>query len=627
MIRNAVGRRTGGPRARRRVKIRGGSLGPTLCWAVVFADIGTSVYYVPGILYGHFSGRSALFVAMTLVVFVLLTIKYAEVAWRYPEGGGVVTVASRALHPFAGLLGGLFIMVDYYLTAAISALSGFQYLAVLAPPLAPLTVAVGLTVAALVVLGVLNWLGIKESARVSMIFATTAAVFQILTVLATAFYLGPGGIVHSLQVLRNGPPLTPVVILSGYAAAFLAFSGLESIAQLAPAMREPRRVVAGRAMTVVVITMVVTSPLLTLWSTTLLSPNDNPNQFVSLLGLHVAGPLLGGAVAISGALLLIFASNTAIIGAYHVFVALTRMGFLPRVVEKHNHWRHTPHVAIFLVVAVPVAVVIASRGNLDLLGDLYAFGLLGAFVLTCLSLDVVRWHDRDSRSRWRWRAGYAVGVLTTVLVAIGWTTNLVAKPLATMFGGGLTVLGLIVGYLTYRHTRRRRPTVFPLPYRPGEPLVALQHARQLEPAEVLVILPHDPVAAEAIIDAASRAAAGRRAAFLYRGESPEQLESGLLEIADPYLKDYAAQDAFARAEALTRKTIPDRRYIYVPGDLPPEACGRVWRDVSAPETLVVDGDQDLLPALALDRIKRAEVDGVPILYLVTTKLRPVARAV
>jgi amino acid transporter len=151
-------------RQRRRVKVRGGNLGPLLCWAVVFADIGTSVYYVPGILYGQFQGRSAIFVAITLLVFLLLTIKYAEVAWRYPEGGGVVTVASRALHPFAGLLGGLFILVDYYLTAALSALSGFQYLAVLAPPLEPLPVAVALTVAALLALGLLNWLGIKESA-------------------------------------------------------------------------------------------------------------------------------------------------------------------------------------------------------------------------------------------------------------------------------------------------------------------------------------------------------------------------------------------------------------------------------------------------------------------------------
>src|SRR5580692_11878052 len=103
--------------ARRKVRVDR-PIGPILCWAVVFADIGTSVYYVPGILYGPFRSRSALFVLMTLFVFVLLCVKYAEVTWRYPEGGGVVNVSSQALHPFAGLLGGLFILVDYYLTAA-----------------------------------------------------------------------------------------------------------------------------------------------------------------------------------------------------------------------------------------------------------------------------------------------------------------------------------------------------------------------------------------------------------------------------------------------------------------------------------------------------------------------------
>src|SRR5437879_216039 len=167
-------------------------LGPFLCWAVVFADIGTSIYYVPGILYGQFGARSAIFVLMTLFVFILLCVKYAEVTWRYPEGGGVVNVASQALHPFAGLLDGLFI---------------------------------------------------------------------------------------------------------------LAFSGLESIAQLAPAMREPRKSVAYRAMGAVVMTMAITSPLLTLWSTTLLNgTNPDPNQFMSLLGAHVAGPLLGDYVAISGSI-------------------------------------------------------------------------------------------------------------------------------------------------------------------------------------------------------------------------------------------------------------------------------------------------------------------------------------
>src|SRR3979409_2398539 len=180
---------------RPRIKVRGGHLGPLLCWAVVFADIGTSVYYVPGILYGPYGGRSAIFVGLTLIVFVLLSLKYAEVAWRYPEGGGVVTVASRAMHPFAGLLGGLFILVDYYLTAALSALSGVFYVSYLYPSLTPLAVEV--TVGALVLLGFLNWVGIKESAAVSALFAIAAAVTQLLVVGAVAMSLGPSGVLHS----------------------------------------------------------------------------------------------------------------------------------------------------------------------------------------------------------------------------------------------------------------------------------------------------------------------------------------------------------------------------------------------------------------------------------------------
>src|ERR1700682_1949835 len=375
------------PRARRRIKVHGGSLGAFLCWAVVFADIGTSIYYVPGILYGPFGSRAALFVLMTLFVFILLCVKYAEVTWRYPEGGGVVNVSSQALHPFVGLLGGLFILVDYYLTAALSALSGVLYLAVVAPVFAPPSITLTATVGALVILGLLNAFGIKESARTTAFFASIAAGAQLLVVIAVAISLGPSGILHSFRALTSGPsiPLSGLVI--GYAAAFLAFSGLESIAQLAPAMREPRRMVATRAMLAVVMTMAITSPLLTLWSTTLLGPHDDPNQFISILGAHVAGRVFGGFVAVSGSLLLVFASNTAIIGAYHVFIALTRMGFLPRVMEVRNHWRRTPHWAILAAVLLPIIVVVGANAQVNVLGDLYAFVLLGTFVLTCVSLD------------------------------------------------------------------------------------------------------------------------------------------------------------------------------------------------------------------------------------------------
>src|SRR5690348_8423559 len=112
-------------------------LGPILCWAVVFADIGTSVYYVPGILYGTVGSLAGFFVFLTLTVFVLLTLKYSEVTHRFSQGGGVVTVAAQAMNHWVGALGGMFILVDYFLTAAISCLSGILYFSVIAPAIGP----------------------------------------------------------------------------------------------------------------------------------------------------------------------------------------------------------------------------------------------------------------------------------------------------------------------------------------------------------------------------------------------------------------------------------------------------------------------------------------------------------
>ena len=607
---------------RRRIKVRGGTLGPFLCWAVVFADIGTSIYYVPGYLYSTgFVTRSAIFVAIVLFVFALLCIKYAEVTWRYPEGGGVVNVSSQALHPFAGLVGGMFIMVDYYLTAAISAVSGALYIAIIFPSVGPAVVPA--VIVALVGLGVLNALGIKESARTTALFATFAAAGQLLVVAVTALYLGPAGIVESFHAVTRGPALTPLFLITGYGAAFLAFSGLESIAQLAPAMREPRRSVSNRAMGAVVLTMAVTSPLLTLWSTTLLGSNADPNQFISLLGTHVAGQLVGDYVAISGAILLVFASNTAIIGAYHVFIALARMGFLPRALERRNRWRFTPHWAILAAVAVPIVLVWVEKANVENLGDLYAFGLLGTFVLTCVSLDVVRWREHRHVSAGR-VLFFGIGVLTTLLVIAAWAVNLVFKPDATRFGGGLALVGVIVGLATYRYYRGRRPAVFPLPFRPQRAAASIAAAlgSRGPTGDVLVILPHEQLAAEAVIGEAMRAASGRGAVFVYRGTRHGKQYADLFEVSDPWLRDYAARDAFARAEQMSRKQVPRRRYVYVPGSLPREMVAEVWRTVHPKETVLSDEDKGMLPPVAVDRVRRHDADGTTVLHMYSKQLRP-----
>ena len=553
-----------------------GTLGPLLCWAVVFADIGTSVYYVPGILYitPGIGSLAGFFVLLTMIVFVLLTLKYAEVTHRFPQGGGVVTVAAQAMNHWVGALGGMFILVDYFLTAAISCLSGMLYLAVVAPAIGPYTL--WIAVGVLVLLGLLNWVGISESAKVSLIGALIAFVSDI-AILATVFtHISPGEFFHIFSLMFVGHTLGPKEILIGFAGSFLAFSGLESISQLSPVMRTPRKKVAGLALFLVVLTIGLTSPLLTLFSTILLpeAAKDTvlQNQIISLLAGKWGGPFLQTEVAISAGALLVFASNTAIIGAYHVFMALSRMEFFPSIILKRNKLRNTPHYSIALATGIPIAILIAVNGNVGLLGDLYAFGLLGAFSLTCLGLDIVRSRERraaravkrnlpqnnghgqfsaktvlaeaeeisheithtpgsipavnglepetiaslaaPARS-WRqilshlWHSvDFWLGILTTFLVVLAWSTNLVAKPLATIFGGSVTLFGMGIALSNYLWTKKQGRL----------PVVVTTGVAGRMPGSVLAVLTAENGRNASIIRTAVDISDGRPVVFLYLGE-------------------------------------------------------------------------------------------------------------
>jgi nucleotide-binding universal stress UspA family protein len=231
----------------------------------------------------------------------------------------------------------------------------------------------------------------------------------------------------------------------GFASSWLAFSGLESISQIAPALREPRQRTALRAMLLVIGCVLVTSPLITAFETALLDAGHvNPDRFLLVLGGKFGGTALEVAVMLTAATLLLGAANTAIIGCYHVFLALVRLGYMPAWLAERSRRFNTPHRAIAISVAVPVIVVIASRGNMNLLGELYAFGLLGAFALTSVGLDRIRWQERHRSF------GFFLGVFTSLLIVSSWLVNLVHKQLSTLFGGSITIVGLAVAYSVRR---------------------------------------------------------------------------------------------------------------------------------------------------------------------------------
>lgn len=617
----------------------GGQLGPLLCWAVVFADIGSSIYYVPGILYGKVGNLAGFFVLLTMSVFVLLALKYAEVSARFPEGGGVVTVAAQAMNPWVGALGGMFILVSYFLTAAISCLSAIQYLSVVFPAIGPFILVI--TIGVLVFLGFLNWVGISESAKVSLIGALIAFGSDLAIIWTVFTHIPLSSLPALFDSMFTHASLTPVSLLVGFASAFLAFSGLESISQLSPVMKSPRKKVISLALLFVVITIGVTSPLLTILSTLLQQKAAaDPvvsTQLISLLGGHWGNTVLQTEVAISASLILAFASNTAVIGAYHVFMALSRMEFLPKFILKRNKFRNTPHWSILLATGIPIAVLLFVHGAIDVLGDMYAFGLLGAFSVTCLGLDILRARDHRLAHAAR-RSAQGIKKQESRNASLSSQEDLVSDLLLQEYvpqgngrlllprkesqnnhvqvspfsfwqrlralwqrfdywlGIGTTLLVLLAWLISlvskplatgFGGTVATLGMIFAyVHYVRGQGRVppVVTSLRERLPNALLAVLVANDEDNESVIGSAITHAHGKPVVFLYLAEPRKRATPQLFEVVDPYLEDQPAKNTFKQAAYLAREAKLATQFVYKRQE--PETIANMWQKVRPHEMVL-----------------------------------------
>ncbi len=213
------------------------------------------------------------------------------------------------------------------------------------------------------VLAALNIVGIRESATVALVMA--CASFLVNLVVIGIAFIGMDASQWQAVISRLGTDreLSSYELLVGFSSAWLAFSGLESISQLSPTMRLPLRQTTRWAMGAVIVTMVMTSPVLTALSIGLLPEHfkaTESERFISELGLIVGGYGIKLAVVLTASSLLLFAANTAIIGSYHVFLALVKGGFLPQILAMRNPTFNTPHVAVGIATVVPVLGYLSS---------------------------------------------------------------------------------------------------------------------------------------------------------------------------------------------------------------------------------------------------------------------------
>ncbi len=196
-----------------------------------------------------------------------------------------------------------------------------------------------------------------------------------------------------------------------------------------------------------------------------------------------------------------------------------------------------------------------------------------------------------------------LGIITTGLVILAWSTNLVYKPLATAFGGSVTIVGLLIAYWNYQLLARR-----------GRRMVFTSEIHAPLPASVLAVLPSSLEGREAVIRAACAEAQENEVVFLYRGQVKRKRPPQLFETVDPYLEDEAAKEAFAEAETIAREQGIKRRYVYLPSA--PDAVFQLWQLQRPRDTILVDEDSQVAHSLAPDLVRHSPGPGGQVTHLI-----------
>jgi amino acid transporter len=451
-------------------------LGPLLCFGIIQANVGSHAYWAPGVLFRDSGAQAAAFVAVTGLAFALLAEKLAEISTRHPGGGGAVSAVSDAFGGPFGTLAGALLLVDYLFLAAISAIVGFSQLAALFPALADRVM--HLALAGLALLGLLVWTGVRGATAASAAVSLSALAALALLGGAAGWRMQPDEWPELGATLGQARDLDAPALLAGFATAWLAFGGIESLPHLSPAMAPPRARTARLTALALVAAGVATAPLLTALATTRIDPAAAAHPGALQVDLAASAGVRGlrWAVALTAAPLLLFAANTALVGACHVCSALAQAGFLPGRIVRRSRRFGTPVLAIFAVVVVAGGAALLARGDVHALARVYAFGLLGALALASLAVD---------RMRIRRRAlgpAFLLGLPISLLLVAAWAATAVARPKATLVGGGLT-LALVAACAASRAARRRRGTAPGRAERPGAAhILTLPEALELRPA-------------------------------------------------------------------------------------------------------------------------------------------------
>jgi APA family basic amino acid/polyamine antiporter len=524
-------------------------------FAVAYGEIASSLYIAIGIVAAAALGLTPLVLLLTGAIFVVVSLSYAEGTASLPEAGGAATFVRRAFNDLAGFVTGWALFLDFLIVMALSALFVPHYLgaAISTPSLRDdpwdALIACGL-------IALIAAVRLVRRTRLhfgSLVIALLDLLVQgVLVTLGLALLLSPESLADGLGFERGQDWSDLAFALP---LAMVAYTGLETVANLADEAREPGRTLPRSLFSaiglVVVVTVLIAAIGLSAYPVSG-GETDLGSEWLEAPLVGVAAAFEGSlpdlvvdalriAVGVSGALILVGAVTTSFSGITRLTRSLAEHGSLPRRLARRERRalvsREAVAIAAGLAIALIVITEVAAGGDPGFLAATYSFGVLLAF--TAAQLAVIRLRVREPHLARPFRSGPNLSVRGSEL------------PLPALVGAPITFAVWVLALATHDGARYAGPAWLALGL---VVFVAVRRSGRRGLLERVAPVEELPAGAEF----------GRILVPLKLGDIGEEMVATAIALA---------KERSARIEAITVVRVP-RKYP-LEGRLPPDVAARV----------------------------------------------------
>ena len=457
-------------------------LGVAALFSAGYGNVGSSIYYALGIVALVAMGATPIALGIAGILFIFTALTYAEGTSMLPEAGGSASFARHGFNDMAGFIAGWALMLSYIVTISISAYTIPPYLGFFWEPFkdSPL-LGTATSMGIVFFLMAINVIGIKETSIVNI----GAAVLDIATQVALVvigFILLFDPVVLFNRIINNWPSAENLVF--GIALASIAYTGIETMSQMAEETRQPSKRVP-RALIMMIVAVLVIFAGISLVSLSAMTPQELASEWardpVAGIAAHIPITLISDVlkplIAVLAGSILLIATNAGLIGISRLAFSLGTNKLQPSALSKIHPKFKTPYVSIILFSLVGIVMLIPgffATNVFENMGALYAFGSLMAFMFAHASILSLRIRkpdlERPFKLGWNLRilgrelpVTAILGLITTFGI---WIIILITQPYSRWVGIIWMAIGLII-YCLYRWKAKLPLTHLPKKTRGG----------------------------------------------------------------------------------------------------------------------------------------------------------------